>query len=220
MKIKLLIADDHSLIRKGLKNVLELEEDFEVIGEAKDGEEALDLTKELKPDILILDINMPKINGIEVCRGVVDLGLNTRCVMLTIHDDKNYVIEVMKAGASGYLLKDIETPMLMEALKIVHKGTTYIHPALVPKLINLPVKGVENRSTFKQRSKRLTGRELEVLQMLAKGMSNQELASKLFVSEKTIKNHLTSIFKKIEVADRTQAVLYAVKNKIVVLGNE
>jgi len=220
MPIKILIADDHALLRQGIRNVLELEEDFEVIGEAGDGEEAVATAVSLMPDILLLDINLPKINGLEVIKQVSEQQKTIRIIVLTMHDDENYVIEVIKAGAVGYLLKDIEPGMLVQAIRTVHDGESFIYPSLAKKLFgeinrqhvrNLEAGKVSGRT----KDERLSYRELEVLEMVCKGMSNHEVAKILFLSEKTVKNHLTNIFRKIGVTDRTQAVLYAIKNKMV-----
>lgn len=219
MPIRLVIADDHALLRQGIKNVLELEPDFQVIGEAGDGEEAVKKIAELRPDILLLDINMPKLNGLEVTRKLRDSQNSTKVVILTIHDDENYVLEVVKAGAAGYLLKDIEPGMLIKAIRTVYEGESFIYPTLAKKLFGQIVRGEEKKAVLSHRrgEERLTEREIEVLQLIAQGMSNQEIAHKLYLSEKTVKNHLTNIFRKINVTDRTQAVLYAIKHKIVVL---
>lgn len=220
MPIKIVIADDHALLRQGIRNVLELEDDFQVIGEAGDGEEAVDKAATLMPDILLLDINMPKMNGLEVIRRMTDQHSKVKIIILTMHDDENYVIEVIKAGAVGYLLKDIEPGMLVKAIRTVFDGESFIYPSLAKKLFGeINRQHVRNLEAAKviERSKdeRLSYRELEVLEMVCKGMSNQEVAKTLFLSEKTVKNHLTNIFRKISVTDRTQAVLYAIKNKIV-----
>lgn len=223
MSIKLIIADDHALLRQGIKNVLEFEADFEVIAEAGDGEEAVNKTAELKPDILLLDINMPKLNGLEVTRRISERLCSTKVIMLTIHDDENYVLEVIKAGAVGYLLKDVEPSMLIKAIRKVYEGESFIYPTLAKQLFGeIARRGDVLRNQVKDRLKkkneeRLTTRELEVLQLVGRGMSNNEIAQHLFLSEKTVKNHLTNIFRKISVTDRTQAVLYALKHKIVIL---
>jgi Response regulator containing a CheY-like receiver domain and an HTH DNA-binding domain len=222
MSIRLVIADDHVLLRQGIKNVLELEPDFQVIGEAGDGEEAIRQVVALSPDIMLLDVNMPKLNGLEVTRKLRDLGAKSQVLILTIHDDENYVIEVVKAGAAGYLLKDIEPAMLIQAIRTVHAGESFIYPTLARKLFGQIARQEEERkeqAEIMQRRKeeRLTEREVEVLQLISQGMSNMEIALKLYLSEKTVKNHLTNIFRKISVTDRTQAVLYAIKHKIVTL---
>ncbi|MDR3560103.1 MAG: response regulator transcription factor [Negativicutes bacterium] len=223
MSIRILIADDHALLRQGIKNVLELEQDFDIVGEAGDGEEAVKKAGELLPDIALVDINMPRLNGLEVTKRIRDSLSSVKVIVLTIHDDESYVVEVVKAGAAGYLLKDVEPSMLIKAIRTVYEGESFIYPTLAKKLFGeitrLEGERRQGPANILQhgREERLTLRELEVLQLIAKGLSNQEIAGKLFLSEKTVKNHLTNIFRKIDVNDRTQAVLYAIKNKIVVL---
>jgi two-component system response regulator DegU len=223
MPIRILIADDHALLRQGIKNVLELESDFAIVAEAGDGEEAVRKAGEAVPDIALLDINMPRLNGLEVTKRIRTTQPSVKVIILTIHDDESYVVEVVKAGAAGYLLKDVEPGMLIKAIRTVYEGESFIYPTLAKKLFGEITRLEEERrhgpASILQhgRDERLTLRELEVLQLIAKGLSNQEIAHKLFLSEKTVKNHLTNIFRKIDVADRTQAVLYAIKNKIVVL---
>ncbi len=200
-----------------------LEQDFDVVGEAANGEEALERIGELMPDILLLDINMPKLNGLEVLKKSRDVHPKLKIVVLTIHDDESYVLEVIKAGAMGYLLKDVEPSMLVKAIRSVYGGESFVYPTLATKLF-----GELNRREEKKQQEakvveklrgeeRLTYREIEVLQMICLGLSNHEIAGKMFLSEKTVKNHLTNIFRKIGVTDRTQAVLYALKNKVVIL---
>lgn len=222
MAIKIMIADDHALLRQGIKNVLDLEEDFQVIGEAGDGQQTLEKAIVLAPDILLLDINMPKFNGLDVIKKINEQQQNIKIIVLTIHDDEHYVLEVVKAGAMGYLLKDIEPGMLVTAIRTVYAGDSFIYPTLAKKLFSEFSRQQDNLCKVvsvsgNRREEGLTNREFEVLQGVCQGLSNQELAKSLFLSEKTVKNHLTNIFRKIGVNDRTQAVLYAIKNKIVIL---
>lgn len=218
MPIRILIADDHALLRQGIKNVLDLEDDLVTVGEAADGEEAIAKTRELQPDLLLLDLNMPKVNGLEVIKNVKQALPDLKVLVLTILDDENYLFEVIKNGAAGYVLKDIEPRMLVQAIRAVYAGESFIYPTLTKKLINEVNRAQSlERGHRRGRDDHLTYREMEVLQLIAQGMSNAEIAGQLFLSEKTVKNHLTSIFRKLNVSDRTQAALYAVKHKIVSL---
>lgn len=222
MAIKIMIADDHALLRQGIKNVLDLEEDFQVIGEAGDGQQTVERAIVLAPDILLLDINMPKFNGLDVIKKINEQQQSIKIIVLTIHDDEHYVLEVVKAGAMGYLLKDIEPGMLVTAIRTVYAGDSFIYPTLAKKLFSEFSRQQDNLCKVvsvsgNRREEGLTNREFEVLQGVCQGLSNQELAKSLFLSEKTVKNHLTNIFRKIGVNDRTQAVLYAIRNKIVIL---
>lgn len=220
MTIRILIADDHQLLRQGIRIFLTLEPDFEIVGEAADGEEAVALAKALQPDILLLDINMPKLTGIEAAARLKVECPSVRVLALTIHDDENYMMKMIQNGAAGYLLKDIEPSVMVQAIRKVHAGESYVEPSLTKKLFqgitsNEKSKQAELRQTEIAASERLSAREVEVIQLVGRGMSNAEIARELFLSEKTVKNHLTNIFRKIQVTDRTQAVLYAIKNKIV-----
>ncbi len=222
LAIKVLVADDHALLRQGIKRVLNFEDDLEVVGEAEDGQEALARTLVLCPDILLLDINMPGLSGIEVAKQLQAARCKTRIIALTIHDSDNYVLELLKNGALGYLLKDVEPSVLIRAIHVVNEGNAFVYPKLAERLFG----GIHEtddvnekaREMWKEsRSERLTSREMDVLACIAKGHSNQDIANALCVSEKTVKNHLTNIFRKLNVNDRTQALVYVLKNKIISL---
>ena len=210
-KIQILIADDHSIVREGLKQLLELEEDFEVVGQASNGVETIEKVKELKPDVLLLDINMPVMNGIKALKKLKEEGIDTRVVILTIHEDREYLLETMQIGASGYILKDSDSASFFKAIRDAYAGESYIQPKLAADLIrefNRP------RVTRVKNENELTQREYEVITLIADGMNNKDIADRLFISEKTVKNHVSNIFRKINVSDRTQAAIYAYKNKI------
>lgn len=211
-KIKVLIADDHALMRQGLKQILELEEDIEVVGLAINGEDTIKKAQQLKPHIILLDINMPQMNGIQALRRLKDMGADARIIMLTIHEDKEYLFETINIGASGYVLKDAESSSLTKAIRDVYAGDSYIHPSLASSLVREFNKRGANDEEF--RRERLTRREYEVLILIAEGQNNKEIAESLFISEKTVKNHVSNIFKKIDVNDRTQAAIYAYKHNI------
>jgi len=211
--IKVLIVDDHSLMRQGLKQILEIEEDLEVVGLAVDGEEAIAKCMELKPDIVLMDINMSNMNGIQALRRIKDMGLDTKVIMLTIHDDREYLFETINIGAEGYVLKDAESSSLIKAIRDVYSGETYIHPSLASEFVKEYKK--RGKISLKDNSKdKLTRREYEVITLIAEGLNNKEIAERLFISEKTVKNHVSNIFKKIGVNDRTQAAIYAFKHNI------
>lgn len=209
--ITVIIVDDHALMREGLKKILELDDDIDVIGQAGDGEEALEKIKEHKPDVVLLDINMPKVSGIEVLRRAKDLGIESKIIMLTIHDDREYLQETIKIGANGYVLKDSDADSLIKAIKDVAKGKTYVQPSIATLLVE-EIKEEEDEVTVKINS--LTKREYEVLTVIAEGLNNREIAERLFISEKTVKNHVSNIFRKLEVNDRIQAAIFAFKNNI------
>lgn len=212
-KIKVVIADDHSLMRQGLKQILEIEEDIEVISLAVDGEDAIAKCIELKPDVVLMDINMPNINGIQALRRIKDMGLDTKVIILTIHDDREYLFETVNIGAEGYVLKDAESSNLIKAIRDVYGGESYIHPSLASEFVK-EYKKRGNVSLKDMSRDRLTRREYEVLTLIAEGQNNKEIAESLFISEKTVKNHVSNIFKKINVNDRTQAAIYAFKHNI------
>ncbi|HEY8362040.1 MAG TPA: response regulator transcription factor [Tissierellaceae bacterium] len=209
--ITVLIADDHALIREGIKQILELEEDISVVGQANDGEEAFELAEKLNPDIILLDINMPKLNGIETLRRFKDMGIKSKVIILTIHEDKEYILKTLKLGANGYLLKDSSANTLIEGIRKVAKGENYIQPS-VADLVNSTNNDVDNKIIEKINS--LTNREYEVLVLIAEGLNNKDIAERLYISEKTVKNHVSNIFKKLDLNDRVQAAIFAYKNNI------
>lgn len=217
--IRILIADDHALLREGIRRVLSYEEDLEVVGEAEDGEDAIKQTQSLLPDILLLDINMPVKNGIEVAKELGNKKLSTKIIALTIHDGDNYILELLKHGALGYILKDVEPEVLIHAIHVVNNGNAYVYPKIAERIGANAANGentVEKTRLLykKHRPAGITAREMDVLSCIGEGLSNQEIADRLCVSEKTVKNHLTNIFKKLGVTDRTQALVYVLKNKI------
>lgn len=213
MAVKLMIADDHSLIREGLKQLLELEGDYEVIAEAKDGEECLEKLESVLPDVLLLDINMPKKNGLDVLQEIKKSNKNVKVLMLTVHNELEYLMKAIDIGANGYLLKDSESSELKKAISILLEGEEYIQPSLIPALnAKMIVRDMDSEII-----ESLTRRELEVLKLLAVGMYNKEIAENLNISERTVKNHVSNIFKKISVTDRTQAAVFAIRNGLVII---
>lgn len=217
--IKVFIADDHSMVRQGIKQLLELNENIEVVGQAGDGELAINDIARINPDIALLDINMPSINGIEATKLIKEKNLKTRVIILTIHNELEYLLKAIDVGADGYVLKDADSDMLVEAIKTVYNNKSYIQSSIALQLAR-KVNGLEYEGDDQGvYINELTRRELEVLILLTSGMLNKEIAQKLYISEKTVKNHVSNIFKKIGVSDRTQAAVFAIKNSIVDLKN-
>ena len=214
MPIPVLLADDHKLLREGLRRILELGGEIAVVGEASDGAEAVRLAGALHPEVVVMDINMPGMNGVEATRAIKAQYPRISVLVLTIHEDREYLLEVLKAGAAGYVLKDIDPDRLIEAIKLVHGGESVVAPGLTAKLIAELNTGRQQEAHVPPPNP-LSAREQEVLELMADGIGNRDIAGRLFVSEKTVKNHVTSIFRKLDVSDRTQAVVQAVKRKMV-----
>ncbi len=211
MAVKIMIADDHSMIREGLKNLLELDGDIQVIAEAVDGEDCLEKLQLVKPDVLLLDINMPKKNGLEVLKSLKSRRSKLKVLVLTVHNETEYLMKAVDIGVNGYVLKDSESAKLKKAIFTVADGETYIQPSLIPAL---NAKMIETNKDA-EKIKSLTKRELDVLKLLAVGMFNKEVGKRLEISERTVKNHVSNIFKKLGVTDRTQAAVFAIRNNLV-----
>lgn len=211
MSVNILLADDHLMVREGLKQVLELDHDIDVISEASDGYECLNLINKTHPDVVLLDINMPNLDGLQVLSIMKQQKMKSKVIMLTIHKDVDYLIEALDAGCDGYVLKDSDSETLKKAIFDVYKGETFIEPSLTVLLNS----SLAERDVMKDKLSELTKREVEVLKLIASGMFNKEIASTLCISERTVKNHVSNIFKKIEVSDRTQAAVFAIKNNLV-----
>ncbi|HHV60189.1 MAG TPA: response regulator transcription factor [Clostridiaceae bacterium] len=212
-KIRILIADDHSMVRQGFKQILELEEDMVVIAQASDGEEAIRLSKETKPDVILMDINMPGMNGMQAIKELSSEKYKYKIIVVTIHQDKAYLFKALQLGAAGFVQKDADASVLIDAIRKVYNGESYVQPNLTNDLVK-EFSRITSYETVKQNDNGLTQRELEVLELIAEGMLNKEIARTLYISEKTVKNHVSNIFKKLKVADRTQAAIYAFKNNI------
>ncbi|QNB46929.1 response regulator [Thermanaerosceptrum fracticalcis] len=217
-KIRVIIVDDHPLVREGLRKVLTLDDEIEVIDEAGDGQGAINLARRLRPDVVLMDINMPGTNGIEATRVIKREIPSTGIIALTIHEEEEYVLELVRAGVSGYVLKDIAPAKLLETIKTVAKGPSVIDPGITNKLFG-ELNRLSKRRKEKEEWETLTDREMDVLQLMSQGCSNKEIARSLTISEKTVKNHVTNIFRKLQVEDRTQAVLFAIKHRLVDLNS-
>ena len=209
--IKVMIADDHILIREGIKKLLEFDGNIEVIAEAGNGNECLDKLKVCQPDILLLDINIPIKNGIEVLKKLKESKSNIKVLMLTVHNEVEYLITALDSGVDGYIMKDAESAELKKAIHMILSDKQYIQPSLIPALNSR----LASRDVEKDKIESLTKREREVLIKVVNGMSNKEIATDLNISERTVKNHISNIFKKIKVSDRTQAAVFAIKNDII-----
>ena len=209
--IRVLIADDQALFRRGLYVVLGTEDGIEVVAEAENGEEAVRKTEEFTPDVVLMDVRMPRVNGIEAARQIRDVSPSTKVLMLTVSDEEEDLYEAIKAGANGYLLKEISVEEVAEAIRSVMHGDSRITPSMASKLLN------EFNTLAKRADERkqvpgptLTNRELEVLRLVAKGMSNREVADELYISENTVKNHVRNILEKLHLHSRMEAVLFAI----------
>jgi DNA-binding NarL/FixJ family response regulator len=211
MPIKVILADDHSMIREGIKQLLEISGEIQVIGEAADGIECLNLLKKMKADILLLDINMPKMNGLQVLEKINKGQTDTKVLMLTVHNEIEYLIKAIDIGIDGYLLKDTGSAELKKAIFSIYNGEKYIQPELTP-LLNQKL--VEKESDL-DKLHSLTKRELQILKLIAEGLFNKEIGDRLDISERTVKNHVFNLFKKIDAADRTQAAVFAIRNNVV-----
>ena len=209
--IKILIADDHPVVREGLCAMLSREVDFEVVGEARDGVEAVNKTKELNPDVVLMDLRMPEMDGVEAMRQIRSAMPDVKFIILTTYSDDEYIFSGIEAGARAYLLKDAPREDLFKAIRAVHRGESLIQPVVASKLLD----------RFSELSRRtpsgegLSGRELEILQLMAKGAANKEISAQLNIAQSTVKTHIANIFQKLAVSDRTEAVTQALKKGII-----
>ena len=216
MAVNIMIADDHSMIREGLKQLLELDGDIKVIAEANNGKDCLEKLNTYHPDVLLLDINMPEMNGLQVLEILKQRKSVIKVLVLTVHNEVEYLLKAVEIGISGYMLKDSNSSELKNAIFSIIEGEDYIQPSLIPMLNS---KLLEMDSD-KVKLDLLTRREYEVLKLLTEGMFNKEIAMKLNISERTVKNHVSNIFKKIEVTDRTQAAVFAIRCNIVDINKQ
>lgn len=212
--IRVMLVEDHSMVRQGLKQLIELEDDIKVVSEAADGNQAVGYYEVEKPDIVLMDINMPQINGLQALETIKQKDSNAKVIILTIHQDRDYLLQSLQLGAKGYVLKDADGFVLVEAIRKVFQGETYIQPTMTQELVFELKKQTDRNTAASKHLNGLSERETEVLCLIAKGLLNKEIAKALYISEKTVKNHLSNIFRKLKVSDRTQAAIYALKNNL------
>ena len=216
--IRTMIVDDHALFRRGLEMVLEEEQDIELVGQASDGAEAVEKAAESLPDVVLMDIRMPRSSGIEACRAMKEAAPSAKIVILTISDEEEDLFEAIRAGASGYLLKDIPLDEVADAVRAVYGGQSLINPSMAAKLLTefatLAKRDDEERAQ-EVPAPRLTEREMQVLKLMARGMNNRDIAKELFISENTVKNHVRNILEKLQIHSRMEAVMIAVREKLI-----
>lgn len=209
-KIRILLAEDHVVVREGTRELIQHEDDMEVVGEAGDGQEAVELAPRTRPDVIIMDVNMPRLNGIEATKQIKAAMPSTAILILTAYDNDQYVTALLEAGAAGYLLKNIKGRELIEAIRAVHAGESVLHPRIARKVLNrFAASGA--RPEGEPAGSLLSERELEVLKLAAKGLSNRDIAEQLFLSIRTVQAHLGNIFNKLDVGSRTEAILVGLK---------
>jgi DNA-binding NarL/FixJ family response regulator len=217
--IRVLIADDHALVRRSLETVLQGEPGLELVGQASDGQEAVQIAGEVVPDVVLMDIRMPKITGIEAARQMKEVAPSAKIVMLTISDEEEDLFEAIRAGASGYLLKDIPLDELADSVRAVYGGQSLINPSMAGKLLTefatLARRDSEDEPAKHAPAPKLTDREMEVLRLVARGLNNRDIAKELFISENTVKNHVRNILEKLQIHSRMEAVMIAVREKLI-----
>jgi two-component system, NarL family, response regulator DegU len=216
--IKVLIADDHRVVREGLAAILRTKENLEVVGEAQDGQEAVEKTRSLLPDVILMDVSMPRMGGVEATRVIKREFPHIGIIALTMYEEQQYIFDLVRAGATGYLLKDSDSSQIVQAIRSVYRGDSLIHPAVASKILaefSLMAQKKGKKSAWVEHD--LTEREITVLKLVADGKTNKEIANVLDLSEKTVKNHVRNIFHKLQVYDRTQAAILAIRKGLIEL---
>ena len=213
-KIRILIADDHPLVRSGLIKLLESYKEFATVGEASDGDQAITMTMELKPDVVVIDLSMPKVSGIEATRMIRKQSPETKVLVLTMHDNEEYVFQILRSGAGGYILKNSSKDELAAAIRAVAKGEKFFSPRVSEIMVQGYLRKAEHREVASlDPDEKLTKREIEVLSYIAEGLNNQQIADKLFISPRTVDTHRTNIMQKLDIHDAAKLVLYAIERK-------
>ena len=220
MSIKVLLVDDQSMVRAGIHMILEVENDIRVVGEAEDGAKAIVLVHKLKPDVVLMDIQMPLMNGLDATRQIIQTPGNiSRVLILTTFERDDYVFEALRAGASGFILKNAPPEDLIEAVRVIADGNGLLAPSVTRRIINEFAQRTP-RKDLKEKLNSLTEREIEVMRLIAKGKTNSEIAADLFVGETTVKTHISNLFTKLDLRDRVQAVVYAYESGLIQPGTE
>jgi two-component system response regulator NreC len=214
-KIRTLLADDHTILRQGLRKILEADPAFEVVGEAGDGREAVKKAEEHNPDVVVMDISMPTLNGIEATRQIIKTTPKTRILILTVHENDQLALEILQAGATGYLLKDAASEELLSAIKAVYRGDSYLSPTIAKRVISQYLDIAKGKVQAEDKFSLLTSREREILQLIAEGYSNKEIADQLYISEKTVKTHRENIMRKLDLHSVAELVKYALSRGII-----
>ena len=212
-EIRLMVVDDHEIVRQGLVKLIEMNEEFKVVAEGSNGREAIKLMQLHRPDIVLMDLNMPDMDGVEACRVITENGIGPKVIALTVCEEIDIITDALAAGAKGYILKNTNLENLTRIIRDVHEGKAYIDPSVATGLIdryNTYARQAEEKS-----SSPLSEREVEVLELVSKGKTNREIAAELFISEKTVKNHVTNILRKLDVSDRTEASVTAIKKRYI-----
>ena len=215
-RIKVLIADDHRVVREGLMAILKTKENIEVVGEAQDGQEAIEKARTLEPDVILMDVSMPRMGGVEATRQIKREFPHIGIIALTMYDEQQYIFDLVRAGATGYLLKDTESSQIVEAIRAIYRGESLIHPSVASKILaefSLLAQKKGKKPSWEDHD--LTEREITVVRLVADGKTNKEIANNLDLSEKTVKNHVRNIFHKLQVYDRTQAAILAIRKGII-----